>query len=43
MTVKFGVLYKGLSGFSRSWKKLTVTLGFTSGKSQLFPGPTESL
>ena len=32
-----------LSGFSWAWKQLTITLGFTSGNSQLFPGPPESL
>ena len=32
-----------LSGFSRAWKQLTITLGFAPGNSQLFPGPPESL
>ena len=32
-----------LLGFSRAWKQLTITLGFASGNSQLFPGPPESL
>ena len=27
----------------RAWKQLTITLGFASGNSQLFPGPPESL
>ena len=31
-----------LSGFSQAYKQLTVTLGFASGNSQLFPGPRES-
>ena len=32
-----------LSEFSQAWKQLTITLGFASGNSQLFPGPPESL
>ena len=34
-----------LSGFSRAWKKLTITIGFASGNtcSKLCPGPPETL
>ena len=30
-------------GICWAWKQLTITLGFASGNSQLFPGPPESL